>query len=170
MVRPKKNFHVLVDLIAKLADFNLVIAGNTKGTYADEIRQRAADQGVTDRLVILGEVDDAQKVWLFRNCSAFVYPSLYEGFGLGVVEAMSFAKPTFCAARTSLPEVGGDVVVYWQDFDPDGMAEIFRQGMQAFHDEPERLDRMRRRAARFSWENAARQYADLYSRILSGRN
>lgn len=167
VVRPKKNFHVLVDLVAKVDGVNLVIAGNTKGAYADEIRQRAVTLGVSDRLFILGEVDNDQKVWLFRNCRAFVYPSLYEGFGLSVVESMRFAKPTFCAARTSLPEIGGDDVFYWDDFDPDNMAAVFRQGMQAYHDEPERLDRMRTRAAQFSWENAARQYASLYERILS---
>ena len=168
VVRRKKNFHVLVDLLAKLDDFNLVIAGNTKGSYVDDIRRRASDLGVSDRLAIVGEVSHAEKVWLFQNCSAFLFPSLHEGFGLPPLEAMSFGKPTFCAARSSLPEVGGDDVFYWHDFDPEGMARVFADGMQAYERQPERLARLRARAAGFSWESAARQYSKLYERILSG--
>jgi len=167
VVRRKKNFHVLVDLLAKLDGVNLVIAGNTKGTYADEIRQHASDLGVTDRLAIVGEIESSHKAWLFHNCKAFVFPSLYEGFGLPLLEAMSFGKPTFCAARTSLPEVGGDDVFYWNDFDADYMVDVFRTGMQAFESEPERLDRLRVRAERFSWQNAAKHYAELYDRVLA---
>ncbi len=168
VIRPKKNFHVLVDFLGRLEDINLVIAGNTKGPYAEQIRRQASERGLAERLFIAGEIDDAQKAWLFRHCTAFVFPSLHEGFGLPLVEAMSFGKPAFCAARTSLPEIGGDEVYYWHDFDPDNMAATYRGGMQAFTADPHSAERLRARAAQFSWENAAEKYAAVYERALSG--
>lgn len=169
VVRRKKNFHVLVDLLSRLDGLNLVIAGNTKGSYAGEIRARARDLGIEERVVMAGEVEESHKVWLFRNCKAFVFPSLYEGFGLPLLESMSFGKPTFCAARSSLPEIGGDDVVYWDDFDVDRMVDVYDRGMRDFSEDPGRLERLKDRAGKFSWMNAARQYGQLYERLLSAR-
>ena len=167
VVRRKKNFHVLVDFISRLDGLNLVIAGNTKDAYAEEILERARALGIADRVIIAGEIEDSYKVWLFRNCKAFVFPSLYEGFGLPILESMSFGKPTFCAARSSLPEIGGDNVVYWENFDAEYMADVYRRGMHEIDQDPDRLNKLKYRAGEFSWKNAARQYAQCYELILS---
>ena len=164
VVRRKKNQHVLVDFLARLDDYRLVIAGNTKDDYADLIRQRAEDVGVADRLILAGEISESDKSWLFAHGDAFVFPSLYEGFGLPVAEAMRYGRPTFASTRSSLPEVGGDDVFYWEDFDPDDMAAVFRDGMAAFAADPGRPGRLKARAAQFNWENTAREYAALYRR------
>ena len=82
---------------------------------------------------------------------------------------MSFGKPTFCAARSSLPEIGGDDVFYWDDFDVERMVDIYDRGMREFCEDPSRLKRLKDRADKFSWMNAARQYGQLYERILSAR-
>jgi len=162
VVRRKKNQHVLIDFLARIDDIKLIVAGNTDDDYADEIRERVAALGLGDRVIMPGEITEAHKTWLFRHCEAFVFPSLYEGFGLPVAEAMSHGTPTFASTRSSLPEVGGDDVFYWDDFDPDAMAAVYRDGKAAFHADPERAARLAERAATFSWENTARRYAELY--------
>ena len=164
MVRRKKNQHVLIDLLARLDELNLVIAGNTRDDYADEIWNRTKELGLGDRVVMPGEISEADKSWLFAHCDAFVFPSLYEGFGLPIAEAMRYGKPTFASTRSSLPEVGGEDVFYWDDFDADAMATVFRNGMSSWTADPERADRLQRRAAKFTWENTAKEYAALYRR------
>ena len=170
VVRRKKNFHVLVDMLALLDGLSLIIAGNTQDAYADEIREQAQALGIGERVIIAGEIDDSHKIWLFDNCEAFVFPSLYEGFGLPVLEAMSFGKPTFSSALSSLPEVGGDDVFYWDNFEPQHMAEVFRSGLSQFHEDGQRASRLRARADEFTWRNTAHQYAQLYERILADRS
>lgn len=166
VVRPKKNVHVLIEFLAQLENINLVIAGNTNGGYVDEIKALAVKSNVMDRVIIPGEIDDSQKNWLFNNCKAFVFPSLHEGFGLPVAEAMSFGKPTFAANRTSLPEVGGPDVSFWDDFDPEYMANVYREGMAKFSADPEMADRLKARAAGFSWKRAAEEFSAIYKRHL----
>ncbi|MEM9402989.1 MAG: glycosyltransferase family 1 protein [Pseudomonadota bacterium] len=168
VVRPKKNVHVLVDMLAQVPSFNLVIAGNRKGDYAERIERSAADKGLAERVFVCGEITDAEKNWLFAHCAAFMFPSLYEGFGLPLVEAMSHGKPCFSSSMTSLPEVGGDDVFYFPSFDGEAMAKTFTDGMATFTTDAERADRLRERAAGFTWAAAAEQYAKLYSELLAG--
>lgn len=169
VVRPKKNFHVLVEFLQRIAGVNLVIAGNIKGDYAEDIRQRAASLGLGERVFLAGEVSEAEKVWLFRNCKAFVFPSLYEGFGLPLLESMSFGKPTFSSSQTSLPEVGGDHVFYWDNFEPDYMADVYNRGMREYGEDPGLRDRLMARAQTFTWQTAAAKYSALYEQILAGK-
>lgn len=165
VVRRKKNQHVLIDFLANTEDLKLVIAGNTKDDYADRIMERVATLGLGDRVIMPGEITEAHKAWLFRHCEAFVFPSLHEGFGLPVAEAMLYGKPTFSSTKCSLPEVGGDDVFYWDDFDATAMAAGFRDGMNTFAADPGRAERLRQRAANFSWANTARRYAELYREL-----
>ena len=95
-ITPKKNFHVLVDLLARLPRYRLVVAGNDGNPYASEVRRAAAEKGLSERVVLPGIVSDESRYWLYKNCDAFSFPSLTEGFGLPVIEAMQFGKPVFC--------------------------------------------------------------------------
>ncbi|PHS02332.1 MAG: hypothetical protein COA78_21365 [Blastopirellula sp.] len=163
---PKKNFHVLVDLIEHLPNHKLIVAGNRDAEYANFVRQRAEELGVTDRVILPGSVTDQERQWLYLNCEAFVFPSLNEGFGLPPIEAMSVGKPVFLAKRTSLPEVGGPHAFYWDEFSGDHLHQVYRDGMQAFNADPQHKDRLIRYAAQFTWEQAAKQYVDIYESIL----
>ncbi|MDJ0757933.1 MAG: glycosyltransferase family 1 protein [Woeseiaceae bacterium] len=166
VVRPKKNFHVLVDMLEHVPGFNLVIAGNRKGDYAEQLETKASEKGLAGRVFVCGEISDEEKNWLFANCTAFLFPSLYEGFGLPLVEAMSYGKPCFSSSLTSLPEVGGDDVFYWDSFDAGAMAQTFKDGLAAFGGDAQRGERLRQRAAGFSWAAAAKDYAAVYSALL----
>src|SRR5690606_9157768 len=93
-------------------------------------------------------IDEAQKAWAYANCAGFLFPSLTEGFGLPPIEAMHFGKPVFLARRTSLPEVGGDVAEYFDDFEPAAMRRVVEAGLARAR-QPGFADAVRRHAARF---------------------
>jgi glycosyltransferase involved in cell wall biosynthesis len=165
IVSPKKNFHVLVPLMQRLQEHVLVIAGDDTSDYARKIRDDARSAGVADRVRLIGTIDDEEKLWWYRQCEAFVFPSLTEGFGLPVVEAMSLGKPVFLSTQTSLPEVGGTEAFYWESFDPGAMAAVFEAGMEGYRRDKTKADRIKQWAGNFSWESTARQYLDLYAAV-----
>jgi glycosyltransferase involved in cell wall biosynthesis len=165
IIGPKKNFHVLVPLLRELPGRSLVVAGNASSPYAQAILRAAREAGLEKRVILPGNVTDEAKYWLFANAEAFVFPSLAEGFGLPVIEAMSLGKPVFLSTRTSLPETGGREAFYWDDFDPAAMREVYERGMAAVRADPGKAERLREWAGRFSWERAARDYLALYAEL-----
>lgn len=164
MVCAKKNFHVLVPLLRN-NDRKLVISGIVKEDYRQKILTEAAACGVGSRVIITGPVSQQDKDWYYANCEAFVFPSLAEGFGLPVIEAMHHAKPVFLSTLTSLPEIGGDAAYYFDSFEPGRMAQVLEEGLAHFADGG--AARVRRRAAQFSWAKAAAEYLDLYRQCLA---
>lgn len=166
-IHPKKNLAVLLPLLERRRDLVLVLAGQDDHAYAGLIRREAGRMGIADRLIMPGVVNAATRMWLLQNCVALALPSLAEGFGLPVIEAMSVGKPVFLSRYSSLPEVGGTEAFYWDDFDPGHMAAVFEAGLQTFQSDPGWPVRLRQRARNFSWEQAARRYAALY-RELAG--
>jgi glycosyltransferase involved in cell wall biosynthesis len=165
VLHPKKNVHTLLPALAQLPGWNLVLAGPDNHAYAAGLREQVDALGLRQRVVIPGAIDDETKRWLYQRCTALVFPSISEGFGLPVVEAMSYGKPTFLSRLTSLPEIGGDEAFYFDSFDPNDMAETIRRGLHSFAADPDWGDRLRRRAGRFSWERAATAYWSLYTRV-----
>jgi glycosyltransferase involved in cell wall biosynthesis len=164
-VNRKKNFHVLLSLLQR-EDLELVVAGKLDDPdYVTVMKQQAEALGVLDRLHILGPIEDAAKVWYLKNCHAFCNPSLAEGFGLPVVEAMQFGKPVFLSDKTSLPEVGGNVAFYFRSFDSWHMQEVFKKGMQVYN-ENGLANSIRERACSFDWSQKALEYINIYKTLL----
>ena len=165
-VLPKKNFHVLPALL-KGNDYILIIAGN-RSSYEKKIMEEAEKAGVRDRVFIIGPVTEAVKYWYIKNCAAFLFPSVAEGFGLPVIEAMYYQKPVFLSDRTSLPEIGGDHVFYFDhNFDPEAMQIQFRRGIELFERGQVDTELMKQHALSFSWERTARRYIEIYNDLIS---
>jgi glycosyltransferase involved in cell wall biosynthesis len=164
MVCPKKNFHVLVPLLRNNGR-KLVISGIVKEKYKQKIMDDAAARGVADRVIITGPVSQHDKDWYYANCEAFVFPSLAEGFGLPVIEAMHHGKPVFLSTLTSLPEVGADAAYYFENFEPGHMSAVLERGLAHFaaHDGAAAV---RRRASTFTWEQTGAEYLALYRSCL----
>ena len=164
-VNRKKNFHTLIPLIEH-TDMELVIAGRlAEPDYVQGIQKNAAEKGIADRLHILGPVSEEEKGWYFQNCTAFVHPSLAEGFGAPVVEAMSFGKPLFLSYLTSLPEIGGEAAFYFKSFEPGHMLQIFREGLVQYHRNG--LEQtIRKRGTEFNWNQKAEEYLNVYKILL----
>ncbi|GAB3510044.1 hypothetical protein GCM10027341_47900 [Spirosoma knui] len=167
VIHPKKNVHTLVPMLEAFPDYQLVLAGPDNHPYAEHIREQAQKLGTSDRLIMPGAVDEQTKSWLYAHCEAFLFPSLSEGFGLPVVEAMSFGKPVFISDLTSLPEVGGKEAYYFESFDPESMAQTVHDGLNDFGQNPLREQRLRKRAASFSWPNVAGEYWKLYQTLVA---
>ena len=159
-LKAKKNFHVLLAMMEHMPDKHLYIAGNNSTPYADEIRKEIAQRGLTN-VHLLGLVSEAQKVWLYRHCEAFVFPSLFEGFGLPVVEAMLFRKPVICSHETSLVEIGNQYVSFFEKGYPaESSAALIRRTIDQAT--PERLEEAFTYATSFSWRNHMDAYLRLY--------
>lgn len=166
-INAKKNFHVLPPLLVG-NDYELVLAGSfAEGDYRAKIRAAAAEAGVADRVTILTRISEADKAWYYAHCLAYLQPSLAEGFGLPVVEAMQFGKPVFLSQLTSLPEIGGAAARYFPDFTPAGMARALADGLREFQTQPGRAAELRAHAAGFSWAQSAADYLAVYDELLS---
>ncbi|MFD1142009.1 glycosyltransferase family 4 protein [Larkinella insperata] len=166
VIHPKKNLHTLLPLLEAFPEWRLVLAGPDAHPYAAHLREQAQRLEIGDRLVMPGAVTEAAKNWLYQHCDGFLFPSLSEGFGLPVVEAMSCGKPVFLSRLTSLPEIGGKEAYYFESYESEEMAETVFAGLNDFRANPFRADRLRQQAARFSWERAAQQYWQLYTDLL----
>lgn len=162
VLHPKKNVHTLVPLLGDFPGWRLVLAGPDDHPYAREVREQARALGLGDRLVMPGAVDESTKRWLYANCRALLFPSLSEGFGLPVVEAMGFGKPVFLSRLTSLPEIGGSTAWYFDSFARESMVAVVRRGLDDFAAHPERTAGLLEAASRFSWDRAATEYWLLY--------
>jgi glycosyltransferase involved in cell wall biosynthesis len=162
-VSAKKNFHVLPALLQS-NDYELVIAG-IETPYKSKIIEQAEKFGCADRIKITGPISEQDKAWYYKNCAAFVFPSIAEGFGLPVIEAMYFGKPVFLSTATSLPEIGGDAAFYFDSFEPEAMLQVFKDGMERFEAENWQ-EKVLANAMRFNWDKTAKQYLALYNECL----
>lgn len=161
VINRKKNFHVLLPLLQRNT-LELVIAGKFDDShYLSLLRKQSKELGVEDNLHLLGPVSENEKAWYFNHCNAFAMPSISEGFGLPVVEAMSCGKPLFLSDKTALPEIGGDVSFYFKDFQPDHMEEVFNIGMSRYANE-DFQKKIKERGLNFNWHRSARRYLDVY--------
>ena len=134
----------------------LAIAGR-RGWLSQAIERRAAQLGVADSVRFLGYVDDGDLPALLSGATAFLFPSLYEGFGMPVLEAMACGAPVLTSTTSALPEVAGDAALL---VDPADTAAIARGIARLAADPGLRADLRARglaRAARFTWERCARE-------------
>ena len=163
LLSPQKGFHYIPSLLQG-NNYELVISG-IETPHKARIIEEAEKYNCLDRVTITGPVTDGDKAWYFQNCSAFVFPSIAEGFGLPVIEAQHFGKPAFIAKATSLPEIGGSVAYYFDNFEPAHMQAVFNEGMKDWQDN-NREAAIIEHASQFSWESSARKYLQLYEDVL----
>lgn len=162
----KKNFHVLPALLHG-NQMQLVVAGITQNEeYRTAIIAEAQKWGVQDRVHFANAISEPEKYWYLQHCKAFVFPSLMEGFGLPVIEAMAFGKPVFLSNKTSLPEIGGDQAFYFESFDKDDMQSVLQNGLTMIEKGYVSAESIKARAAMFSWDNAAKSYSDIYHQMI----
>jgi glycosyltransferase involved in cell wall biosynthesis len=143
----------------------LVLAGG-QGWLEEDLDQFIASLGLTQRVRKLGYVDDATLRWLYGHCWAFVYPSLYEGFGLPVLEAMGLGAAVITSNTTSLPEVGGEAVLMVDPTDQAALTAAFAQLMES-ELRANLQARSQHRARTFSWATTAQQVQQIYQETLA---
>jgi glycosyltransferase involved in cell wall biosynthesis len=167
--RPHKNLGALIGALGLIAPERrpvLVLPGYPTW-HEDELRARAAACGVTDDVRFLSWIPAAELEGLWGVSDAFVLPSLYEGFGLPILEAMARGVPVACADRSSLPEVAGGAALL---FDPASEAAIAGAIERILGDAGLAAELRRAgaaRAAEFTWERSARATLAVYDSVLA---
>jgi len=165
--KPHKNLARLVEawgIAARhlpITDCKLLIAGAWDARYP-EARQRAAELGLADKVIFLGPVAEADLPTLYAGAMLFVFPSLYEGFGLPVLEAMACGTPVICSNVSSLPEVAGDAAIQVDPLDVDALATAIGRVLGDAALRAEMRQRGSAQAARFSWAQTAQQTLAVY--------
>lgn len=145
-------------------NLQLVIAGS-RGWFSDEIYNLPKKLGIEERVKFLDFVSDEKLISLYKNALCLVYPSFYEGFGIPVLEAMSLGVPVICSNTSSLPEVGGEAVLY---VDPNSTEQISNALKKIYTDKRLRSRLIKKgllQAKKFSWVESARKLNNLYAMI-----
>lgn len=165
--RPHKNLLRLLDAHALLdAPRPLLVLPGYPTDHEQELRARAGALGIGADVRFLGWVSDADMEGLYAACAAFVFPSLYEGFGLPVLDAMGRGVPVACSGRSSLAEVAGDAALLFDAEDPAAIARAIRTLLGDAKLAGALRERGRTQAARFTWSATARGCLDTYERAL----
>jgi alpha-1,3-rhamnosyl/mannosyltransferase len=166
---PRKNLGVLIAALDRLRrdgdDVDLVLAGRDGWRWHDPLAD-AANAHLRPHVHILRNVPDADLPELYGRAAAFAYPSLYEGFGLPVLEAMACGTPVVAANRSSLPEVCGDAALLT---DPTDAAALANRLHAAITDAPLRqrlVTAGRERARMFSWQRTAERTLNVYEQVV----
>ena len=161
-IMPKKNFHTLLPLVQDQPNLELLIAGRIDDVgYYQSILDTADKMGISKKVKIVGPITESVKSWYFTHCYAFAFPSTAEGFGLPVTEAMSVGKPLFLSDKTALPEIGGDVAFYFENFSADHMRDTFVAGMTKYK-RYNMQDKIIEKGKEYCWDNAAQEYWNIY--------
>jgi glycosyltransferase involved in cell wall biosynthesis len=169
--RPHKNLAALIDALARLPaeERPVLVLPGYPTAHEQDLRTRARMRGVDGDVRFLAWVSNAELETLWALAEAFVFPSLYEGFGLPVLEAMARGVPVACADASSLPEVAGDAALL---FDPHDTAAI-AAALKRLLDEPalaaDLIARGRERVRELTWQRTARLTLDSYARALAPR-
>jgi glycosyltransferase involved in cell wall biosynthesis len=170
-LQPRKNLVRLISAYTAARergeiDARLLIVGRAAWQHS-EVYQIAQQSRYCADVVFTGYLSDAALAALYRQCLAFVYPSLYEGFGLPVLEAMACGAPVITSATSSLPEVAGDAALL---VDPYSTSQI-REALAQIGGSPDLRQRLAaagvERASRFSWRQTAEQTLEVYRSVLS---
>lgn len=167
--QPHKNLDRLIEAMAMVSDAErdarLVLVG-ARGTALDSLRATATARGLSETVVFTGWIEDRALDALFAGARAFVYPSLCEGFGLPLLEAMERGVPVISSAFTSLPEVGGDAVEYCDATDPTDIARAILAVLRDDGLARSLVDRGNQRLDQFSWRRAADETLATYRKVL----
>jgi glycosyltransferase involved in cell wall biosynthesis len=161
---PHKNLPRLLEAVALMESKPTLVLVGHAGRDSEALRARVDELGLGDRVRMTGWLEDEELEGLYAMADAFAYPSLHEGFGLPVLEAMRRGVPVACADATSLPEVVGDAALL---FDPLSVDAIAAACDRVLRDPGDLRERGRERAALFGWDRTARAALDSYSRAFA---
>lgn len=172
VIEPRKNLTRLIEALQGLRDEGLtvpLVVVGPKGWLYDDFFRRLEQLQVRDAVCFPGYLPLADLAAVYSAARMAVMPSVYEGFGLPVLEAMACGTPVVCSRRSSLPEIGGEAAGYFDPLSVEEMAAAIR----TVWTDPDLQLAMRRQglvqASRFSWERAAQETLAVYERILARR-
>jgi glycosyltransferase involved in cell wall biosynthesis len=175
-IQVRKNHHLLYQVWRRFAEEardtdrkipRLVIAGSRGWLTGDLLTQIENDPLVRDHIVILDSVNDDELCWLYRNCSFTVYPAIYEGWGLPIVESLSYGKPCIASNTSSMPEAGQGLALHLDPFDFRGWCDAISR----WSDDPALLDQaslqIDEQYRHRSWDEFSHEFADRMAGMMN---
>ncbi|SOE64283.1 Glycosyltransferase involved in cell wall bisynthesis [Burkholderia sp. YR290] len=170
-IEPRKNQRRLTEAYARYlalggSPMPLVLAGG-KGWLMEDFQRHLSELGIADHVLMTGYVTDEELIWLYRNCYANLYPSLFEGFGLPVLEGMQFGAPTLTTTSSSVPEVTGDAAILLDPKDIDGWAHAMLRLTTNRGERDALAAAAIQQAAQFEWRRSASALLQLYEEALA---
>ncbi len=167
-LQPRKNLAVLLDAMARLKrpDIELVLVG-AKGWFYEEIFNKVERSGLSSRTHFAGYVPDKDLPFWYNSAKLLVFPSVYEGFGMPIIEAMACGTPVIAARTSSVPEAGGSAALYFDSQNGEALA----QHLSTILNDKQTVEEMRARgfvqAQQFSWHRAGLETSQAYARVLA---
>ncbi|PCJ38199.1 MAG: glycosyl transferase family 1 [Cellvibrionales bacterium] len=173
-LEPRKNLNRLLTAYSRLPMLvkekaMLVIAGG-KGWGGVDIETLINDLNLSEHVRLLGYVDEATLAGLYSNALFLAMPSLYEGFGLPLLEAMTYGTPVLTANNSSMPEVSGDAGLFVDALDIDSIARGLEQLISDESVLEALADNTASNVKRFSWDNSAQQLLDIFKEAITARH
>ena len=166
-IQPRKNVALLINAFARISNqipHNLVLAGAPGESY-EEILGLIAFHSLNDRVLITGFISDEEKRKLYLSASCFVYPSRYEGFGLVVLEAMSYGLPVIASDNSALPEAVGNAGILVKEC-PEALGEAIYKLLHNPELSNELIKKGFSHIRQFTWETSAKQTLEIYKSLL----
>lgn len=156
-LEPRKNYPVLLQAFKHYSeDYDLVIIGK-QGWKAQGIFKTIQDLQLTNKVKILGYVDINELPHFYNGAELFIFPSLYEGFGLPLVEAMACGVPVVCSNSSCLPEIGGEAALYFQAQSVQALVSKIGQVLSDAQLNQSLREKGIKQAAKFNWDNTAQK-------------
>lgn len=167
-IEPRKNIISIVKAFERFieqtgSDMKLVLAGH-KGWNCDDIYAAIKTSKYSERIILPGFISENDKAYLLNNATAFVYPSLYEGFGIPILEAFAYKIPVLTTNISSMPEVGGEAAWYIDDpLDVNALSELMvKASILSETDKQQLQEKMRSQLKKFSWEKNANEMMRIF--------
>lgn len=173
-IEPRKNFPLLIEAWHRVKNMAaeerplLVIAGKKDWGWSS-LQKKIASLGMDKEVIVTGYITDHEKEALYRNCEFFVFPSLYEGFGLPVLEAMRSKKAVIVSRSSSLPEISGDAALYINSHDVDDIVNAVSVLLNNRSFREKLAEKGFRRAGIFSWDKAAKEFLEVIIKVTKNR-
>jgi glycosyltransferase involved in cell wall biosynthesis len=166
-IHPRKNLGRLLEAFIALPehhDVNLVLVGKPLWKAGDLFKQ-IKKAGLEDQVVATGYVPDEEMPGLYQGAEVFCYPSLYEGFGFPILEAMASGVPVVASETSSCPEVGGPAALYFDPLREESITESIHRILTSSEHRSKQIEAGSQWVRRFSWEETARRTVDVYQEL-----
>ena len=166
-LQPRKNIDVIVDAFLLLArnepTVQLVLAGGV-GWGMSNVLEKIKRSEFKNRIIMTGYVSEEEKAGLYENTQGFLFPSLYEGFGIPILESFSYGVPVITAKNSSLPEVGGDAAIYIEDaMSADELAKSMKIILNASEFDRNTMSKKAiQQFSKFTWKKCSKEIFDLF--------
>jgi glycosyltransferase involved in cell wall biosynthesis len=166
MIEPRKNINLIIEALGKITDksVKLVIVGK-KGWMVDDLFEEIKVKKLENRVIFTGFVPDEELELFYKNAKVFLYPSLYEGFGIPVLEAMKAGCPVITSNISSLPEVAGDAAIQIKPQNSEELVNAIDSITKDKNMRNELIEKGLENAEKFSWGTTAKQTLEIFHQL-----